>query len=442
MFTQPQSISRPKKDWKVDLKEAKKLEELQVMVVSDGDKEIIVSGNLVSDLSTVRRSTDKTTFISVIPVADAEGNFCDKREVTTVALTTDVKDAMDNSTTAKTWVACSKHPTIRPKAKTDFVSLPTSYHRPCAGVHGADDTVIVTSHEQLDGCLVFVGNDIITQALNDKPKEEVQEVFRVGTCGDYPPVTIMERDDVSERMVMTGLEVQILEEAFPGKIEWVQTSWPELHKGLEEGRYDAAYGGINRTVLRAERFQVSDPVLPCGKCVLTSKRFLRERSITRFSDVDRTGVTVITNPGGTNELFCRLNIRKAQIRVARDNRQPFLELVRGKADVMITDTIEAFHRAHTTQELTMLFGKKPLTSGHTVALAREDCPLHLGLQRLPADSDDDADPADAHQDLARRGNLPGGETVGCDFSRDVCTTHLLWELRVISHIMLMKCDTT
>jgi cyclohexadienyl dehydratase len=59
-------------------------------------------------------------------------------------------------------------------------------------------------------------------------------------------------------------------------------------------------------------------------------------------------VRVIVNPGGTNEAFVRERLHSASIQVFPDNRAIFGELVAGRADVMITDDIEAElqHRLH------------------------------------------------------------------------------------------------
>jgi cyclohexadienyl dehydratase len=61
-------------------------------------------------------------------------------------------------------------------------------------------------------------------------------------------------------------------------------------------------------------------------------------------------VRAIVNPGGTNEAFVRARLAHANVRVFADNRAIFDELVEGRADVMITDDVEAElqHRRHPT----------------------------------------------------------------------------------------------
>jgi cyclohexadienyl dehydratase len=52
-------------------------------------------------------------------------------------------------------------------------------------------------------------------------------------------------------------------------------------------------------------------------------------------------VRVLVNPGGTNEQYVRSNLHHAQIVEYPDNRAIFGEIIAGRADVMITDDVEA-----------------------------------------------------------------------------------------------------
>ena len=56
--------------------------------------------------------------------------------------------------------------------------------------------------------------------------------------------------------------------------------------------------------------------------------------------VIRASVRVIVNPGGTNEQFVRQNLTHAAVIVHPDNPTIFDDLVRDRADAMITDDTE------------------------------------------------------------------------------------------------------
>ena len=60
---------------------------------------------------------------------------------------------------------------------------------------------------------------------------------------------------------------------------------------------------------------------------------------------------VVANPGSANEAFARANFKRAQVTIHHDNASVFLELVAGRADVMVTDGLEADHQAALHPEL-------------------------------------------------------------------------------------------
>ena len=67
--------------------------------------------------------------------------------------------------------------------------------------------------------------------------------------------------------------------------------------------------------------------------------------------IDQPGVRVIANPGSANEAFARANFKRAQVTIHHDNASVFLEIVAGRADVMVTDGLEADHQAALHPEL-------------------------------------------------------------------------------------------
>ena len=93
---------------------------------------------------------------------------------------------------------------------------------------------------------------------------------------------------------------------------------------------------------------------------------------------------VIANPGGTNEQFARREFSRAQLAIHADNLSVFDEIVAGRADVMITDQVEARLRARQhglcaasvrtvwapMQKAFMIVGNPALTSRIDAALGR------------------------------------------------------------------------
>jgi cyclohexadienyl dehydratase len=122
------------------------------------------------------------------------------------------------------------------------------------------------------------------------------------------------------------------------KAEFVQTSWPSLMKDFEAGRFDVAIGGISVTLDRQRKAFFSAPYMREGKTPIT--RCENKDRFATLEAIDKPGVKVVVNPGGTNERFARSKLKAAEIRVHDDNTTIFDQIVTGVADLMITDSSE------------------------------------------------------------------------------------------------------
>lgn len=160
-------------------------------------------------------------------------------------------------------------------------------------------------------------------------------VLRVGTTGDYAPFS--EEHGGELRGVDIAL-AQALAQAWGVRVVFVRTSWPTLMADLGRRRFDLAASGISVTPERQRVADFSTAYLFDGKTPIA-----RRAEAAQFSSleaIDRPGVRVIVNPGGTNERFVREHLSRATIMLHPDNRTIFQEITAGRADVMITDSIE------------------------------------------------------------------------------------------------------
>jgi len=161
-------------------------------------------------------------------------------------------------------------------------------------------------------------------------------VIRIATTLDYRPFSFR---DGSTR---AGIDIDLanhLARTLDVDIEWVDTTWPRLLADLEGDRFDIAMGGISITPARSAHGLFTEAYFRTGKSVLT-RCALRQRFHT-VADIDRADVTIIVNPGGTNEAFVRRHFNNARILTFPDNLGIFEALARGDADLMITDAVEA-----------------------------------------------------------------------------------------------------
>ena len=169
--------------------------------------------------------------------------------------------------------------------------------------------------------------------------------IRVGMTGDYRPFDLRDPRDG----VYRGLDVDMargLARSLGVRLEIVPTTWPTLMAGLLAHRYDIAMGGITITLPRLRTAFFSHPVLRAGKVPLTLCK--NAARFATLAEIDRPGVKVIVNPGGTNAAFDRAHLHHAQIVVIPDNTKTFGEILAGRVDLMITDNVEAElqHKLH------------------------------------------------------------------------------------------------
>jgi len=72
---------------------------------------------------------------------------------------------------------------------------------------------------------------------------------------------------------------------------------------------------------------------------------------------------VIENPGGSNERFARANFKQAKIVIYQDNVTIFDELLKGNADVMISESVETIVQQKLRPGLCAVNPDKPLQYG-------------------------------------------------------------------------------
>jgi cyclohexadienyl dehydratase len=161
--------------------------------------------------------------------------------------------------------------------------------------------------------------------------------LRVGMTGDYLPFSSYDSTTGKFR----GFDVDMaaaLGKALGVKVEYVKTTWPQLAKDFEADDFDIAMGGVSITLDRQKKGFFSTPIMREGKTPIA-----RCSDVDKFqtlAEIDRPGVRVIVNPGGTNERFARAHLKNAEIEVYKDNVTIFDEIAKGDADLMMTDASE------------------------------------------------------------------------------------------------------
>ena len=92
-------------------------------------------------------------------------------------------------------------------------------------------------------------------------------VLRVGTAGDYKPMSFLD----PETGTYWGFDTDLAEDlaaALGVEIEYIPTSWPTLMEDTLAGKFDLAICGITITDARNEQALMSDGYLQNGKTIL------------------------------------------------------------------------------------------------------------------------------------------------------------------------------
>jgi cyclohexadienyl dehydratase len=182
--------------------------------------------------------------------------------------------------------------------------------------------------------------------------------LRVCTPGDYKPFALAKGDAGYE-----GIDVDLVQsmaKALGVEAKFVRTSWPKLMDDFVD-KCDLGVGGISITLDRQKRAFFSDPYMVNGKAPIT--RCENVQKFQTVADIDKPGVTVIENPGGSNERFARANFKQAKIVIFNDNTTIFDEILKGNADVMISESVETITQQKLRPGLCAVNPNRPLQYG-------------------------------------------------------------------------------
>ncbi|HTS23691.1 MAG TPA: transporter substrate-binding domain-containing protein [Casimicrobiaceae bacterium] len=187
--------------------------------------------------------------------------------------------------------------------------------------------------------------------------------LRVCTPGDYKPFSLAKADGSFE-----GIDVDLMQamaKSLGVEAKFVKTSWPKLMDDFVE-KCDIAVGGISVTLERQKRAFFTAPYMVNGKAPIT-----RCENVAKFqtvADIDKPGVTVIENPGGSNERFARASFKQAKIVIFDDNTKIFDEILKGNADVMISESVETIVQSKAHPGLCAVNPERPLQYGEMAYL--------------------------------------------------------------------------
>ena len=180
----------------------------------------------------------------------------------------------------------------------------------------------------------------------------------VGTTGDYKPMSYLNKD-TGKYEGFDAAAAELLAQSLGVQVQWVPTTWKTLTADTLAGKFDIAMCGITRTFARAKQMSMSNGYLVFGKTILCRKTDAKK--FNSVADLNKKSVRVMVNPGGTNEKFAKENLPQCTLIVHAQNAEIPGLVAAGKADVMITETMEAHRYVRDDNKLAAPLINSPFT---------------------------------------------------------------------------------
>ncbi len=162
-------------------------------------------------------------------------------------------------------------------------------------------------------------------------------VLRVGTTGDWNPMTMKEPATNSYK----GYDIDMMTELAKDlgvKVEFVATDWKTLVSGVVSNKYDIT-GSASISMKRAKVAGYSPSYFSLATVPLTLKKNLGR--FKDWDDLDKPDVTVAATLGTTQEQQVKQFFPNAKKKIIEAPARDFQEVLAGRADAHITSNVEA-----------------------------------------------------------------------------------------------------
>lgn len=144
------------------------------------------------------------------------------------------------------------------------------------------------------------------------------------------------------------------------RIEYEETTWGTMVAGVTSGKFDVVVSGIFSTIPRLMEVTFTRPVLFVGLSAVARKGDTRFKTV---EDLRQPGITVAVTAGEVGHDYATKFLPKAKLLVfdTPDITRPMLEVISGRADVGIADSMSCYNfvKAH-PNEVVNLFEREPL----------------------------------------------------------------------------------
>ena len=229
--------------------------------------------------------------------------------------------------------------------------------------------------------LTMLGFSGLSQRAQASKVEDIQSrgYLLVGTTGDYKPMSYLNKE-TGEYEGFDAEATALLAQSLGVKIQYVPTTWSTLTADTLAGKFDLAMCGITRTFARQQKMALSDGYLVFGKTILVRKEDAKK--FKTLADINKKSVRVMVNPGGTNEKFALANLPDCTLIVHPQNAEIPGLVAEGKADIMITETMEARRYVRDNAKLAAPLIDDPFTKNNFGILMQQGDQIFLNYVNM------------------------------------------------------------
>ena len=185
--------------------------------------------------------------------------------------------------------------------------------------------------------------------------------LRVGMELAYPP---FEMTDTQGRP--TGVSVRLAEalgRSLDREVVVENVAFDGLIPALKTNKIDCIISSMTATPERRRSITFSDPYLKTGLALLAGAR----SPVGSSADLDVAGRTIAVKKGTTGHQFAAINLKRARLLVLDKESAAVLEVVQGRADAFIYDSLSVYqhHKRHpdTTRALLRPFREETWAIG-------------------------------------------------------------------------------
>ena len=222
---------------------------------------------------------------------------------------------------------------------------------------------------------VLLASSAIAQSKSRLHKILETGVLRVGTTGDWNPMTVRDPTTNSYK----GFDIDVMNELAKDmgvKLKFVPTEWKTLISGIMADKYDISTSA-SVTPQRIRTVGFTKSYYQVTTVPLTLKKNLGQ--FKDWEDINKPSVTVAVTLGTSQEQQVKKFFPLAKIRSIEAPARDFQEVLAGRAQISVTSNLEASLLTQAHSQLAIVPVSKPITPADLAFIVTQEDQVWLNF---------------------------------------------------------------